>query len=258
MARYAQTHLQLYEELAAAGYAEDEIGRVAAAYELAAELFSARFRGSGKPFLCHLVGTASILASLRAPAPLLLAALHHASYAQGEFGSGRAGVSAAKRAELREAIGERAEALAARFGELPWDEHSIPAFLAGVGALAADERDVLLLRLANELEDFLDLGALYGAHAEADRRWAKAVGPTCAELARRLGHPGLGAELERTLGETGSGRVSPLLRRSAGGSYLLAPRSHRRRARVALAQLGARAARAAGRLRRRLSRLTTP
>jgi (p)ppGpp synthase/HD superfamily hydrolase len=258
MARYAQTHLQLYTELADAGYAEDDIGRVATAYELAAQLFSARFRGSGKPFLCHLVGTASILASLRAPIPLLLAGLHHASYAQGEFGSGRPGVTVAKRAALRDAIGERAEALVARFTELAWDERSIPAYLSGVEALSPEDRDVLRVRLANELEDFLDLGALYGAHAEADRRWAKAVGPACAELARRLGFPALGGELARTLEETESGRVSPLLRRREGGSYLLAPRSHRRRARVAVAAAAARAARAAGRLRRRLARLLTP
>jgi len=43
------------------GYDEQEIAAVKNSYELAMTLFTGRFRGSGKTFIAHLVGTASIL-----------------------------------------------------------------------------------------------------------------------------------------------------------------------------------------------------
>ena len=42
------------------------------------ETFPGTYRGSGKPFLAHLVGTASVLASLRARTPVVVTGLLHA------------------------------------------------------------------------------------------------------------------------------------------------------------------------------------
>lgn len=248
---YAQTNLQLYRQLRGA-YPPEAVARVAAAYELAASLFTGRFRGSGKTFLAHLVGTASVLASIRAPTPVVVAGLLHAAYAQGEFGGGVPGATADKRARLVGAIGEEAETLVAGFTDLAWDERAIPTLLERVDALGPGERDVVRMRLANELEDYLDLGTLYGAHADADRAWAAAVGPACAELARRLGHPELSAGLARVFDESARGSVAPALRRPHGGSYLLAPASHRPRARAAWASRLAALRKRAGHLLRRL------
>jgi (p)ppGpp synthase/HD superfamily hydrolase len=253
MADYAQTNLELYRQLLASDTAPEELARVAAAYELAARLFTGRFRGSGKTFLAHLVGTAGILASLGADGSVVAAGLLHAAYRQGEFGDGRPGIGAAKRALLARTVGSRAEALVARFSELPWDERAIPALLARAGSLAGPEREVVTIRLANELEDFLDLGALYGADAERDRKWAADVGPACAELARRLGLAPLADALERSFAETAATALPPALRRREGVSYLLAPASHRPRTGVAARQQLARLRRAAARLRWRLA-----
>jgi len=65
MHRFPQTNLQLYRHLAELGYAAADIASAGRAYELALELFPGTYRGSGKPFLAHLVGTAGI-AVLRA------------------------------------------------------------------------------------------------------------------------------------------------------------------------------------------------
>ena len=53
---YAQTNLQLYEQMVAAGFQVEDIQIVKQVYVLAQKIFSAKFRGSGRPFLAHLVG----------------------------------------------------------------------------------------------------------------------------------------------------------------------------------------------------------
>ena len=67
MTAYAQTNIQLYNQLAELGYTAEDVRRVHRGYGLAMQLFTGSYRGSGRPFLSHLVGTASVLASVRAP-----------------------------------------------------------------------------------------------------------------------------------------------------------------------------------------------
>lgn len=76
----AQTNLQLYAQLRKAGQTQDALAQVHAAYQFAAARCSPLFRGSGKPFSCHLVGVASLCALLKCSADTLVAALLHASY----------------------------------------------------------------------------------------------------------------------------------------------------------------------------------
>lgn len=149
---YAQTNLQLYRQLTAEGYAAAEIGMVAGAHEVALRLFPGTYRGSGKPFLSHLVGTASVLASLRARTPVLVTGLLHAVYTHGEFGNGWRGMSDPKRAEIRRAVGGEIEDLIARYTRLLWSSRTIPEIRARLDTMTPVERDVLLVRLANELE----------------------------------------------------------------------------------------------------------
>jgi len=51
----AQTNLQLYTQLMAAGFSAADLQQVHAAYSFAAKQCAPLFRGSGKPFSCHLV-----------------------------------------------------------------------------------------------------------------------------------------------------------------------------------------------------------
>ena len=75
---YAQTNLQLYAQLRRANADESDLALVRRGYDLAMHLCPASFRGSGKPLLAHLVGTASILASLGQPTRVVTAGLLHA------------------------------------------------------------------------------------------------------------------------------------------------------------------------------------
>src|SRR5205085_1702384 len=111
VADVAQTNLQLYNQLIARSWNIDDVARVRPAYELAARLFSGRYRCSGKPFVDHLVGTASVVADSGGRVELVLAALLHAAYEHGDFGRGRRARGDERRTAVRRVVGDEAEAL---------------------------------------------------------------------------------------------------------------------------------------------------
>ncbi len=240
MDRFPQTNLQLYAQLVDLGYSEADLATVARSYELSMNLFPGTYRGSGKPFLAHLAGTAGIVATLRARAALVATGLLHAAYTHGEFGNGWRGVSDAKRARIRAAVGPEIEDLVARYTALRWTPASIPAIRARLDAMTALERDVLLVRLANELEDHLDLGILYLGDAPRRLRFMREDLPAAVEMARRLGHPGLAESLTAAFDQIERAAISPVLRRSDAESFRLPFASHRLRLRVAVSHLLAR------------------
>lgn len=237
MHAYAQTNIQLYRQLGELGYPPTDLAAVARAYELAMRLLAGVYRGSGKPFVAHLVGTASILASLRARTPVVAAGLLHAAYTHGEFGNGWRGMSPAKRGETRRAVGEEIEGLVAQYTELRWHEGTIGAIRDRMDSMTQAEKDVLLIRLANELEDHLDLGVLYLVDAESRRQYMRVHLGSCAEMAERLGAPELAAALTATFDDVEKAEVPGSLRRPADGSFLVPPASHRTRLRVAVSHL---------------------
>ena len=53
MHAFAQTNLQLINQLQNSGYPPAKLKFVATAYELAMRLFTGRFRASGKTFIAH-------------------------------------------------------------------------------------------------------------------------------------------------------------------------------------------------------------
>lgn len=232
MFAYAQTNIQLYRQLGELGYPAADVAMVARAYQVGMRLLSGVYRGSGKPFVAHLVGTASILASLRARAPMVAAGLLHAAYTHGEFGNGWRGMSPAKRADVRRAVGEEIEDLVARYTELRWHAETIGAIRQRMDTMPPAERDVLLIRLANELEDHLDLGVLYIDDAERRREYMRAHLVSCIEMADRLGAPELAVALAATFGDIEKSEVPAGLRRPETESFLVPPSSHRRRLRI--------------------------
>src|SRR6059058_2198532 len=101
---YAQTNIELYGQLFQADSPDADLRGVQAAYELAMRLFAGHFRPNHKPFLAHLVGTASILAAHGGDSRLVAAGLLHSAYSHGEFGDGSRAMTAAKRRTLHRAI----------------------------------------------------------------------------------------------------------------------------------------------------------
>jgi (p)ppGpp synthase/HD superfamily hydrolase len=223
--RYAQTILQLHAELADGGWPDADRIRLARAYELASELFTGQHRGSGKPFVDHLVGTASILAAHGAPKVATIAGLLHAAYDLGDFGDGRGGPLPERRREVSRIVGDDVEAHVHGYSELRWVDSTIREVAASIATLAPLRRNVLVMRLANEIEDHLDLGIRYCRNAakRIDRLGARAEATVA--IANALGETSLAQELERVYGECRVGDVPAELMGPSGFASLLVPRS---------------------------------
>lgn len=219
MYQYAQTNLQLFNQLRRDGYSNSELACIFNAYKLVTSLFTGCFRPSGKTFIAHLVGTASILSSLHAPANVVAAGLLHAAYTNGDFGgSGKRGISKAKREHLTRAVGQEVEEYVARYTALQWNEHTIPAIYDRFDALDPIDRDVLLIRLANELEEYLDLSILYCANVH-QQEYANHNHRFVVDMAEKLGFPALGDELTKVLRETTSAEIPVELRNRSGKNF---------------------------------------
>src|SRR5262245_40769850 len=125
MSPYAQTNVQLFDQLQREGYPNPELTFINTAYDLACQLCTGLYRPCGKTFIDHLVGTASILASLHASAELVAAALLHAVYEHGDFGKEPKGISVEKRAQVKQIVGEQVEEYVARYTALRWSAITI-------------------------------------------------------------------------------------------------------------------------------------
>ena len=235
-----QTNIRLYNDLIARGYPDADIHGLRAAYDLSTRLFTSCFRGSGKPFLAHAVGTAGILGVLQARGPVVAAGLLHAAYTHGDFGDGRTGMSDAKRTCVRRTVGEEVEALVARYTTLAWGESAVRALCGRISTLSLDDRAVLLMRLANELEDHLDLGITYCGDAEHRRQLIRSWLHVCVNLAEELGHPELGGALTEVFRNSLCVAAHPALVTSQAVSHLLPPASFRPRLLVRLRRVLAR------------------
>ncbi len=233
---YAQTNLQLYRQMESQGYTADDLALLRQAYDLAMRLTAASFRGSGKPLLAHLVGTGSILVSLRQRSEIVAAGLLHAAYALGDFGDGRYGITDAKRERVRRAVGQRIEDLVNRYTTFDWNRNTIPTIRQRVGSLNALERDVLIVRLANELEDHLDYGVLHCGNGETRRDYIRSPLNQSVEMARELGLGQLAEELDRTFRATLAADVPVALRTRNDYTYVQPPESLAPKPKVAARQ----------------------
>src|ERR1051326_5426489 len=122
-----QTNIQLYRRLLADGRSADELRQVRDAYSLAARLFAGQIRPEGRPFTCHLVGIAGILAALGEPTPVICAGLLHSALSQGDFGAGRGEVGIAARRFLERSIDPSTFALVEGYERLAWNAKNMGA-----------------------------------------------------------------------------------------------------------------------------------
>jgi (p)ppGpp synthase/HD superfamily hydrolase len=236
MSPYAQTNVQLFDQLQCEGYSNSELTLINNAYDLACRLCTGLYRPSGKTFIDHLVGTASILASLHTSAELIAAALLHAVYEHGDFGKGSKGISVEKRVQVKQVVGDQVEEYVTRYTALRWSSKTISPIQDNFRQLESIDREALLLRLVNELEDLSDLGVLYCFGAEPARRNYLRWMPAMVEMAGVLGFPTLAANLTRIAGEIASAEIPAELCRRQPGVMLLAPQSSCRRLRIAFRQ----------------------
>ena len=229
---YAQTNIDLYNQLTAGGCPEDDLKLMRRAYELAVVLFSGLYRPSGKTFLDHVVGTASIAQAVSGKATLSAAGLLHSAYSHGDFGfAGRISAHARKR-RLVDAVGSEVEAYVQMYTDLPWSMRDAPALVERIDDMTPGERDVVLLRVVNELEDHLDGATLYCYSAARHKDKLEQRREVLGALARRLAASALEQEIERVFAACANQPVVPELlpRRRTPRSHRVLPRSCRKSA----------------------------
>lgn len=234
----AQTHLQLFRQMHGNGYSATELAMVADAYRTATKLFANRFRPCGRPFVAHLIGTGAILVWLKAPIHLVVAALSHAAYQEGDFPNSLEGMTPRKRKVLSAAIGLEAEALVAAYTLGSRSLTGLRASHARFKEMSSMERDVLLMQLANELDDYRDLAANHAANAAERIEVIRQSGQLQVELAERLGRPELARALRETYADSIAASVAaPLVSNFADG-YAIVPNSCQIRSHILARRLG--------------------
>jgi (p)ppGpp synthase/HD superfamily hydrolase len=225
--QFAQTNLQLYNQLRGAGYGQDDLALIRRCYDLAVKLFAGSFRPTGKPFLAHLVGTASVLAEERETAVIVGAGLLHAAYAYGDFALAHR-LPGRRRRKLREATNVAVEMLVARYTRFEWNSPVMSALVRQAGSLPAQDRDVVLIRLANELEDMLDLGLRYCGKGDERGLTSGQDLDVAISLARAVERPRLAKALQQALTENRTGPPPPqVLRRNGTAFFRITPGSQR-------------------------------
>ncbi len=201
----AQTNLEFYAQVIEHRYGQSERQRIADAYHFALRQVFPLARGSGKPFIAHLVGTASLVLESGCSDDWVIAALLHALYQRRIPFSGGLAPKDRRRLVARR-FGTAVDDLIDRYTEFEGES------MGGVTpAFAKANRDVVTLRLADELEDLCGNAlALHGGPEEADgvatpgsygaRRAAKnSDAKALLATAKTLDLPGIGRGLSHWL-----------------------------------------------------------
>ena len=149
-----QTFLDLYRELKLRHYRTQDLELIFHAHELATRIFSGSYRPTYKPFICHLVGTASILGKCSERCELIAAALLHSAYPLGAFGDRTRDLTKRKRRVVSQCVGAEAEALVYQYCIADWS--SFERLDGEVGDRQGVERELLALKLADLFDDISD------------------------------------------------------------------------------------------------------
>lgn len=159
--RPAQTNLQLYLQMLDKGYNKEDVNLVNRAYLFTINKVHLMYRGSGKPFICHLVGAASLMVLCKQSIDVVLAALMHALYQNRVSFEGTKDIR--KRREIiSQKFGKVCDRLISEYTEFE---------MTGIKDIDPNhitvDKQVLLMRIADELEDLVDFGlCLHGLEGE--------------------------------------------------------------------------------------------
>lgn len=229
---YAQTNVQLYNQLIQDNCPSADLILVRRAYELAVRLFSGLYRPSGKTFLDHVVGTASIVHEIQGNPALTAAGLLHSAYSHGDFGFIGRMSTRARCKRMVDSVGSEVEVYVRMYTELPWSMRRARELAGRIDDMTPAEREVVLLRVVNELEDHLDGGTLYCYFAAKHKGKLEQRRELLSDLAYGLGSVVLRDEIDRVFAACTDQIVVPELlpRVSRPRSFRILPESCRRSA----------------------------
>ncbi len=235
---FAQTSIQLYRQIIEEGYSSKELKYIHDAYQLAKVLSSGQLRPSGKSNIDHLVGTASILSSLRVPVEIVTAGLLHSIYNYGDFGFWYEGISDKKRRIVQKVVGHETEEYIARYTGFKWGHQTINTLYEDIDKLNEIDRTLILLRLVNLLDDIQENEILYCSNAEDRKNFCLEFRKKIISIAERLGYPDLASNIAESIQMLEEVDFPEFLRESNKSIrlYSIPPKSYRRKVWVAIAQ----------------------
>jgi (p)ppGpp synthase/HD superfamily hydrolase len=221
MRDYAITYQQLIRQAVRQGFPESDLSRLRTGYDLALRLTDGLYRKQMVPFICHLVRTASIVMHETSDlSPILASMLHAVCFLHVFSDSTRRGPRASDRHLLRDTLGDDVEGLIRdysqfRFGAAEASHWANPAHIPD-----ARTRQLLIMRLADELEDHLDAAEAFvpkGRFRSGDPHY----GQEFVALARRLGLEALANDFQEALEISQNTRLPESLLSSHASSYEL-------------------------------------
>lgn len=158
---YVHSLPRLIRQCLEKGHARQDVVKLKTAFEIAAELHGSSFRGSKKPFMEHLVRTASILLIHGAPFDLVKASLLHAVYMGNTSSKHHLTCTDQNRTLLKHLVGSKVEAIVHEYLLLstasPQDHRTD---LAEVDETPIVKAQAIIVKIANDIEDLLDHAAL--------------------------------------------------------------------------------------------------
>ena len=168
----AQTYPQLMNQLRDCGYSQEEMERVREVFELALRFSDGIYRASGVPLVQHLIRTASILIVEKQSLKIVIVGLLHAAFVLSRFESSlRSTGTRRQRLDLELIGGEEIIRTLQDYEAIGWySEDELNEHLHQIHTYGDSLRSLLVVRLANELEDRLDHASDYDASdTEAER-----------------------------------------------------------------------------------------
>lgn len=233
MRDFAVTYPQLVRQAIAAGLDEQDLRELRDVFSTAQRSFDGLYRSGGQPFICHTVRTASILLAEGQPLLLVKAALMHPTYDAYRYEhSTRAWPGRRMRRRIRRDVGDDVEAIVWSFHEVSWEGIGAPELqLRELERASTALRSALALRVANDLENHMDLALIY----RTDRRFKQRIesdAPAIVRVARELGMATLADELTSVFRETLEETLPAAVRGDRSRGYELPVRGTSRTSRV--------------------------
>ena len=152
---WSQTFGGLYEEARQSGWS-GELDDLVQAYTLVEPMFTGWCRASGRPLLCHLIGTASLMLQHGGTRDEVLAAMTHAVIESGAYGRWGARPREDVRPLIEDALPPGCLRYVEAYSDFQWRAFVEAAEQDLQGALKTVDKTVLKLRIVNEMDDCLD------------------------------------------------------------------------------------------------------
>lgn len=144
---------------------QEDLSRLRSAFDFCQLLADGIYRAQGIPLLNHLVRTASIVLNQTNSVDVVITALLHAAFVVDKFDhSTRTPDLEIKRKDIRRLFGNEIEHLLLAYEKMAWyHKKALQHYLQVHASLSQEMKNLLLIRLANELEDHLDFAMAYTA-----------------------------------------------------------------------------------------------